>query len=914
MEIAQDYNKNLDDKTFIEESRNLSNTLNLLIKKIQHLISNKPYPDVQPYSVGYDFEDRQDLMYKKQCNYETEQEIQSLTEFQDSPYFARMDFSVLNGQAEYEKIYIGKKGLNIDNQQLVYDWRSPVGQRYYLKSEIEFEHNEYKFSLLLRRALSITKGQLYSYNDEYVYGDEIFKDGITDPFLINALRDKRSEHRLTDIIRTIQENQNNIIRFSARKSFILQGCAGSGKTMIMLHRLSHMIFNNPHSDFSKIKIITPNDNFNIHINDLYTELGLGKIERFKVDDYYVYLLKQYAPEKWKKQPKVISDSILDEQFIRKIYAETFYSDCESRYSFYIKHLFDTLAADKVNEICTNHYLGKSYTCSKSDYDSINNYSNFVSSLLEVNKRNISELERILREINQRRAKIDSEENDVSFRTLVQKYNIEKGRLDNQLKGLDGKSEDCQENCQAICNRYALDFPENKQGDLRSSYEKILSSNADRVNLVNSLIQELFIAETQLHQLMESYQPILNWHTTQEESDDLELQKYRYELNRIPFWRFVAKRQMQVKIQDLEEKLKRNQNSYIEVCEIIKEANIDITKLKVSLKEAKNRVVNPADYTAIKTCLSVEKGICAQRLEIEEQLSKIETKLAEQTQTITKTKNEIEKLNMSADTLKSKILSDQEVALLNEKLRISQSIHYEDIYNETVKVNLDELCQLYKLPKSKGVYRYHLFVELLFWSFWKGKVLSNDRFLNIDEGQDLAATEYSLLRAVNGEDLILNVYGDTNQTITSKGICDWSRIKEIDQVFALNENYRNTEQITEFCNRQLGFSFTSIGVSGTKVSTKSLKNVLTEIEHKIVGTYTNRCAIIVKDYKHVTVEQWLSLGCCQGKIQKGLISLLSVEDSKGLEFEDIYVIDDNMSKNEKYISFTRALETLTIVQR
>ena len=112
MKTTQSHHKKLNDKIFLEERYNLSTVLDFLIQKIQHLVSNKPYPDVHPYSVGYDYDDRQDLMYKKQRNYETEQEIQSLSEFQESPYFARMDFSILREQTEYEKRYIGKKGLN----------------------------------------------------------------------------------------------------------------------------------------------------------------------------------------------------------------------------------------------------------------------------------------------------------------------------------------------------------------------------------------------------------------------------------------------------------------------------------------------------------------------------------------------------------------------------------------------------------------------------------------------------------------------------------------------------------------------------------------------------------------------------------------------------------------------------------
>ena len=42
-----------------------------------------------------------------------------------------------------------------------------------------------------------------------------------------------------------------------------------------------------------------------------------------------------------------------------------------------------------------------------------------------------------------------------------------------------------------------------------------------------------------------------------------------------------------------------------------------------------------------------------------------------------------------------------------------------------------------------------------------------------------------------------------------------------------------------------------------------------------------------------------------------ISVITVEMAKGLEFEKVVVITDGMTINEKYISFTRALDKLSI---
>lgn len=48
-----------------------------------------------------------------------------------------------------------------------------------------------------------------------------------------------------------------------------------------------------------------------------------------------------------------------------------------------------------------------------------------------------------------------------------------------------------------------------------------------------------------------------------------------------------------------------------------------------------------------------------------------------------------------------------------------------------------------------------------------------------------------------------------------------------------------------------------------------------------------------------------------KILTGKISVLTVEQAKGLEFDCVYVYDKYMNKNEKYISYTRALKKLVV---
>ena len=49
-----------------------------------------------------------------------------------------------------------------------------------------------------------------------------------------------------------------------------------------------------------------------------------------------------------------------------------------------------------------------------------------------------------------------------------------------------------------------------------------------------------------------------------------------------------------------------------------------------------------------------------------------------------------------------------------------------------------------------------------------------------------------------------------------------------------------------------------------------------------------------------------------KFDTSKISVMYVDEIKGIEFDKVYVIDEDMGRNERYIAFTRALDKLTIV--
>ena len=249
---------------------------------------------------GYSAGEYRELLEKQAEKAETLKKIDSYKCYFTEPYFARID--VVDDKEGYNSYYIGKKGdVNLE----IVDWRAPLAVRYYQKSRVNFTINEYEYRTVLRRALSVKNGRVLSFRNEYLS----VKDHLTpeeiggrdeeilfDPYLRSILKDRKDDFTVRDIIETIQEKQFEIITRPERESFVLQGCAGSGKTMILLHRLSYLMYNNESLRPRDVLVITPSDSFNAFIDELSKVLELQKVRTITLRNYYLQALKNEGIE------------------------------------------------------------------------------------------------------------------------------------------------------------------------------------------------------------------------------------------------------------------------------------------------------------------------------------------------------------------------------------------------------------------------------------------------------------------------------------------------------------------------------------------------------------------------------------------------------------------------------------------
>ncbi|MCQ2520424.1 MAG: ATP-binding domain-containing protein [Lachnospiraceae bacterium] len=155
------------------------------------------------------------------------------------PYFGRID--IVDGESERrETYYIGKTVLAENNAEpIVIDWRAPVSSVYYDHSLGECTYKVpkegyFKVDLQRKRTYEIDETRLIDYYDS---------DVVANDDLLTKYLSKSKRNVLSEIIATIQDEQNKIIRRNPKHNMLVQGSAGSGKTTVAMHRISYILYN-----------------------------------------------------------------------------------------------------------------------------------------------------------------------------------------------------------------------------------------------------------------------------------------------------------------------------------------------------------------------------------------------------------------------------------------------------------------------------------------------------------------------------------------------------------------------------------------------------------------------------------------------------------------------------------------------
>lgn len=275
------------DMEMIMENQHLEDTIKIINDEILNYLKERKV--ILDYIVDYrkkaieEFKDDEDKVInyfdheryvKEEAFKNIDKKLKEYNILKESPYFGRVTFN--ENDEGVEDIYIGRFGVTTekDFEPIVVDWRAPIASLFYKgtlgDAKYQSPRAEIEVAILGRRQIIIKKGELKGLFDSAV--------DVKDDILQMALSTNSSE-KLKDIVMTIQEEQDEIIRAPKNNVVVVNGVAGSGKTTIALHRVSYLLYNNRKQLGNKVLVLGPNDIFMDYISQVLPSLGEDGIEQ-----------------------------------------------------------------------------------------------------------------------------------------------------------------------------------------------------------------------------------------------------------------------------------------------------------------------------------------------------------------------------------------------------------------------------------------------------------------------------------------------------------------------------------------------------------------------------------------------------------------------------------------------------------
>jgi DNA helicase IV len=173
---------------------------------------------------------------------------------------------------ESATLYIGRIGLRDEEYEpRLIDWRAPAARPFYAATPRDPEG-------LVRRRHIYTRNRTVTSVD-----DEVFDlDRLSEPdrqtlsgeaMLIASVTAGRTG-RMTDVVATIQAEQDRVIRSALQGVLVVQGGPGTGKTVAALHRAAYLLYTHRQTlERRGVLVIGPNTTFLRYISQVLPSLG-----------------------------------------------------------------------------------------------------------------------------------------------------------------------------------------------------------------------------------------------------------------------------------------------------------------------------------------------------------------------------------------------------------------------------------------------------------------------------------------------------------------------------------------------------------------------------------------------------------------------------------------------------------------
>jgi DNA helicase IV len=174
-----------------------------------------------------------------------------------------------------ERRYVGRLGLLDEENEyepLLMDWRAPAARPFYTATAASPD------GIRRRRHLRTRRREVIAVDDEVLDLDDATAasqaGGLTSEAALLAAVDARRTGRMSDIVATIQSEQDAIIRSKPSGVLVVQGGPGTGKTAVALHRAAYLLYT--HRDRLArrgVLVVGPNPTFLSYIGQVLPSLG-----------------------------------------------------------------------------------------------------------------------------------------------------------------------------------------------------------------------------------------------------------------------------------------------------------------------------------------------------------------------------------------------------------------------------------------------------------------------------------------------------------------------------------------------------------------------------------------------------------------------------------------------------------------
>ena len=174
-----------------------------------------------------------------------------------------------------ERRYIGRLGLldeERDYEPLLIDWRAPAARPFYTATAACPE------GVRRRRHIRTRSRTVLAVDDEVLDLDSAQQDptrtSLTSEAALMAALSASRTGQMSDIVATIQVEQDRIIRAKPQGVLVVQGGPGTGKTAVALHRAAYLLYTHRQQLAKRgVLVVGPNSTFLSYIGQVLPSLG-----------------------------------------------------------------------------------------------------------------------------------------------------------------------------------------------------------------------------------------------------------------------------------------------------------------------------------------------------------------------------------------------------------------------------------------------------------------------------------------------------------------------------------------------------------------------------------------------------------------------------------------------------------------